>query len=95
MPDTVTSNAEETAARMRAIASELSAAGFDARLHETRASIDLTATHRAPGRRDIEAVIDEDGYVELRFWTGPGDRPGQVAAAIARVMAAVISGAAG
>jgi len=95
MPDTVTSDADETVARMRAIASELSAAGFDARLHETRASIDLTATHRAPGRRDIEAVIDEDGYVELRFWAGPADLPVQVAAAIARLVLAVTSGAAG
>jgi hypothetical protein len=74
---------------MREIAGGLAAVGFDARLHETRTCVDLTATYRVTGRRDFVAVLDEDGYVELRYWTEPGATPAQVAAAISRVLAAI------
>lgn len=37
---------------------------------------------RRPGRREIEVVVDEDGYAELRWWAAPGATPADVAAVI-------------
>lgn len=83
---------EDAMARMRAIAAELSAAGLDAHLHEGRDSIDVTAVGKPePGGREIEAVVDDDGYVELRYWNAPGATPAQVRAVIMRVLEVITS----
>jgi hypothetical protein len=92
--DPADGDAEGVVLWMGELAGQLAAAGFDARLHETRAGVDLTAIRRVPGGRDVEAVIDEDGYVEVRFWAEPGASPVQVAAAINRVLAAITGGVA-
>src|SRR5579859_4927015 len=68
------------AARLREIATGLSATGLVARLHRTRAGTDLTGTLRLPGRCEIEVIADEDGYTELRYWASLG-RPATAAVA--------------
>jgi hypothetical protein len=80
------------AAGMQAVAAQLSAAGVASVLHETKAGLDLTATLHQPGRRDVEVIIDEDGYAELRWWTAPGATPADMAAVITRAIASVAAG---
>jgi hypothetical protein len=79
----------QTAAWMRAIAAGLDAAGLDARVHDTCGVLDVTATLHRPGCKEIDVVVDEDGYVELRYWSAPGDTPAQVTATIGRALAAI------
>ena len=74
---------------IQAVAAQLSAAGLASFVHETSAGLDLTATSHHPGRRDIEVVVDEDGYAELRWWAAPGATPADVAAGIIRAIASV------
>ena len=81
--------AEKAARRMRAIAAELAAAGLNTQLYDSRGGIDVTATASPPGQREIEVVVDEDDYCELRFWTPPGTQPAEVAAVITRAITAV------
>lgn len=81
--------AEEKLWRMRAIACELSLAGLDTHIHEAFTSIDVTATCRASGRRETEAIVDDDGYVELRFWTDPAAAPAHVSALITQALTTV------
>jgi len=61
----------ETIARMRAIATGLHAFGLDARVHDTRGVLDITATAYRPGSKDIEVICDEDGYVQISYWNEP------------------------
>lgn len=75
---------------LRAIAAKLSAAGLSIRLHHTPAGSDLTATLHHPGRREIDALIDDDGYIELRYWADPAGTPAQVADTIVRAFSAVV-----
>lgn len=80
----------DRAPRMRAIAAELAAAGLDARLHDTRGVLDMTATLHQPGRRtDIEVVLDDDLYAEIRYWNAPDATPAQVSETITRALAAI------
>lgn len=74
---------------MRAIADELSLAGLATRLHESRASIDVTATHTAAGQREAEVTVDEDAYTELRFWHQAGATPAQIAHLIIATLTAI------
>jgi hypothetical protein len=87
MPGTVT--AEQIAQRMRDIAAQLSAAGLDTRLHESRASIDVTASTRGPVRDAVEVCVDEDGYTELRYWHPADATPAQVCDVITRAIATI------
>lgn len=90
MSDTTHAQDVDTLARMQAVAAELSAAGLETRLHEGRDSIDVTGTAKAePGGREIEAIVDEDNYVELRYWSNPGATPAQVANVITRAIAVI------
>jgi hypothetical protein len=79
----------EITARMRAIAAGLQAFGLDARVHETRGVLDITATACRPGSKDIEVICDEDGYVQAAWWNDPGATPAQVTAVISLVLAAI------
>ena len=79
----------DPAGRMRQIAEGLRAAGLDVRLQQTRAGWDLAAVLAQPGNRESEAVLDDDGYVELRYWNPPGATPAQIAEVITRALAAV------
>jgi hypothetical protein len=71
---------------MLPIATELAAAGFAADLNETMAGLDVTAAVGQPGR-ETEVIIDQDGYIELRWWIAPGATAEEVATTITRAVA--------
>lgn len=75
--------------RMEAMAAGLRAAGLVARVYETRGLLDVTATLRPPGCREIDVIADDDGYVQVSWWVPPWATPGQVTASIGRVLAAI------
>src|SRR6516225_8783634 len=56
----MTETTSDTAAHLRVIEAELSAAGLATPLHESPGGADLPAELRPPGQREIEVVIDED-----------------------------------
>jgi hypothetical protein len=80
---------EATARWMRAIATGLTAAGLTADVNVTRGVLDITATLQRPGGKPAEVVVDEDGYIELRYWNRPGATPEQISAVIVRALAAI------
>ena len=82
-------NLEETGRQMRAIAAELTAAGLNAHVHQASEVLDITATLSRAGRKDSHVIIDEDGYVELRYWNDPAATPAQIAVTITRALAAI------
>ena len=79
----------ETARRMRAITTGLTDAGLVACLNETRGVLDISATLDRPGGKASEVIVDEDGYVELRYWNHPGATPEHITAVIIRALAAI------
>jgi hypothetical protein len=79
----------ETIARMRAIAAGLHAFGLDARLHETRGVLDITATACRQASKDIEVICDEDGYLTVSYWNDPAATPDQVTGVISLILAAI------
>jgi hypothetical protein len=97
MPDDITpgggtADTEGIVARMRAIADALSAAGLAATISQTRTAVEVVATLYTEGKREIEAVIDEDGYSELRFWHQSDATPAQMSATITRALDAITNG---
>jgi hypothetical protein len=80
---------EQTARRMRAIAAGLTAAGIDARVHDTRGVLDVTASAHRPGSKAIDLTVDEDHYIELSWWNPDDAAPGQIVATISRAVAAI------
>lgn len=78
--------AAHTVKRMRAIAAELAAAGLHTRLYQSPGSVDVTAIRPQGRRRGMEAVVDEDNYVELRYWHPADATPAQIAAVITQAM---------
>jgi hypothetical protein len=79
----------ETARRMRGIAAGLSDAGLDVCLNETRGVLDVTATLDRPGAKVSEVVVDQDGYVELRYWNQRSATPEQITLVVVRALAAI------
>jgi hypothetical protein len=80
---------QDTARRMGAIATGLVAAGLAAAVHDTRGVLDITATLDRPGGKATEVIVDDDGYVEIRYWNDPDATPGQVTAVITGALAAI------
>jgi hypothetical protein len=78
-----------TRQRMQAIAAGLGAAGLTARMHETAGVLDITATLGRPGGHATEVIVDEDHYVEIRYWNPPGAAPGDVTAVITDALSAI------
>ena len=78
-----------SAARLYEIAAGLAAIGLATRLHRTRTVTDLTATLRPPGHRDIEVILDEDGYTELRYWADLSTTPTAAVATVTGALAAL------
>jgi hypothetical protein len=74
---------------IRGIDAALGAAGLAPQLNQTAAGLDVTAAIHHPGRKPAEVVIDEDGYLEIRWWSDPGVAPQQVVAAISRALTAL------
>jgi hypothetical protein len=79
----------DAAARMRAIAAALTAAGLTAQVHITRGVLDVTATWERRDGKAAEVIVDDDGYVEIRYWNHPGVTAAQIAMVIVRALAAI------
>ena len=71
------------------IAAGLAAEGLDARVHDTRGVLDVTAALHRPGSKAIDLTVDEDNYIQLCWWNPDDATPGQVVATIRRVLAAI------
>lgn len=84
-----TQSRQETERWMRAIAAGLGSGGLVAEVNQTRGVLDINATLRRPGGKPVEVVVDEDGYVELRYWNRPGATPEQVTTVILRALATI------
>ena len=79
----------QCARRMSAIATGLAGAGLAAVVHDIRGVLDVTATLDRPGSKATEVIVDEDGYVEIRYWNNPDATPEQVTAVITGALAAI------
>jgi hypothetical protein len=79
----------ETERRLRHVAAELSAAGLDACMHDTRGVLDIRATLRRDGHHPLEVTYDCDGYVQIAYWHHPGATPAQIAATIKGVLGVI------
>ena len=88
-PDTPGSDRAKTVLRMHAIAAGLQAGGLDARVHDTRGVLDITATLHDAGGKGTDVTVDEDGYVQISYWNDPGATPAQIIAVIGRALAAI------
>ena len=75
--------------RMLVITGLLTAAGLTATLNVTRETPDITARLPQAGGRDITIIIDDDGYIELRYWTSPGATPSQVTTSVTRAISVI------
>jgi hypothetical protein len=78
---------DESLQRMLVITGLLTAAGLTACLTVTRDIPDVTAWLPQPGGRDIKIIIDDDGYVELRFWVSPDATPERVTTVVTGTIA--------
>jgi hypothetical protein len=67
----------------------LTTAGLTAALNVTHDTPDITARLPQPGGRDITIIIDDDGYIELRYWARPDASPSEVTTTITRALAVV------
>ena len=67
----------------------LSAAGLATQLKQTAGGLDITATIHQPGRKTTDVIVDEDGYVEIHWWSSAEASPQQVADAIRAALAAL------
>src|SRR5215472_15424182 len=72
--------AAEITARMRAIESVFASNGLTTHLTDARAGLDLSAVLSPSGKREAEIWVDENGYVELRYWSPEGSSAEQIAA---------------
>jgi hypothetical protein len=75
--------------RMRAIEAELAANGLTTHLTDARAGLDLSAVLSPSGTREAEIWVDEDGYVEVRYWSPPGASAAQITATALRALKAI------
>jgi hypothetical protein len=82
---------DETLQRMLILTGLLTAAGLTAVLNVTRDTPDITARLPQPGGRDITIIVDDDGYIELRYWTRHGATPSQITAALTSAITAITS----
>jgi hypothetical protein len=80
---------DEVMQRMLILTGLLTAAGLTAALNVTRETPDITARLPQPGGRDITIIIDDDGYIELRFWASPGTTPSQTTTTLTRAISAI------
>ncbi len=80
---------DEVMQRMLILTGLLTAAGLTASLNVTRETPDITARLPQPAGREITIIIDDDGYIELRFWAVPGSTPSQITSTLTRAIAAI------
>jgi len=81
--------AQEVTARMRAIESMFASKGLTTHLTDARAGLDLSAVLSPSGKREAEIWVDENGYVELRYWSPEGSSAEQIATVALRALLAV------
>jgi hypothetical protein len=75
--------------RMRAIQAEFDAHGLTTHLTDARAGLDLSGILSPSGKREAEIWVDEDGYVEVRFWSPPGATAAQISETALRTLRAI------
>jgi hypothetical protein len=75
--------------RMRAIEAEFAAEGLTTHLTDARAGLDLSAVLSPSGTREAEIWVDEEGYVEVRYWSPPGASAAQITATALRALRAI------
>ena len=80
---------DEVLQRMLILTGLLTAAGLTAALNVTRETPDITAHLPQPGGRDVTVIIDDDGYIELRFWARPGTTPSQITTTLTRAISVI------
>jgi hypothetical protein len=81
--------AQAVTARMRAIEAVFASNGLTTHLTDARAGLDLSAVLSPSGKREAEIWVDENGYVELRYWSPEGSTPEQIATVALRALRAV------
>src|SRR5215472_8578262 len=81
--------AAEITARMRAIESVFASNGLITHLTDARAGLDLSAVLSPSGKREAEIWVDENGYVELRYWSPESSSPDQIATVALRALHAL------
>ena len=74
------------AVRLHQIAAGLTQLGLTTRIHRTRAGTDLTATLHSLSHRDIQVIVDEDGYTELRYWASLNGTSAAAVTTVANVL---------
>jgi hypothetical protein len=85
--------AQEVTARMRTIEAVFASNGLTTHLTDARAGLDLSAVLSPSGKREAEIWVDENGYVEVRYWSPAGATPEEVATIALRALC-VLTGAA-
>jgi hypothetical protein len=75
--------------RMLILTGLLTAAGLAAALNVTRGTPGITARLPQPGGRDITVIVNDDGYIELRFWASPGTTPSQITTTLTRAISVI------
>jgi hypothetical protein len=79
----------EVVRRMRAIEAEFAANGLTTHLTDARAGLDLSAVLSPSGTREAEIWVDENGRVEVRYWSPPGASAAQITATALRALRAI------
>jgi len=92
-PFKVDEDAQKVTRRMRAIEAELAANGLTTHLTDARAGLDLSAILSPSGTREAEIWVDENGYVEVRYWSRPGASAAEISATALRALRAVTNAA--
>jgi hypothetical protein len=48
-----------------------------------------SAGWREAALRDIRVIIDDDGYIELRFWASPDSSPSQITTTVTQAIGVI------
>jgi len=75
--------------RMDGLAAKLVAQGLHSTVQVVRRECYIAATLHRPGHKNIDLVIDADGYTELRYWADLAASPEQTVSVILRALAAI------
>lgn len=96
MPDAVTPHplkldpdAQPVTTRMRAIEAVFASNGLTTHLTDARAGLDLSAVLSPSGKREAEIWVDENGYVEVHYWSPEGATAEQIATTALRALFAI------
>jgi hypothetical protein len=79
-------DAEEALRRMIVLTGLLTASGLAACLNHTGGIPDITARLPGSGGKDTQVIIDDDGYIEIRYWASPQDTPEQITTTLIRML---------